>query len=422
MLKIIPTKELEAMAHSPLGASGSERWLHCTSSVLWTWDMHEDPSKFAAEGTFGHNISEYCRIENRPARDYIGHQETIDGFTFTCDAAFADAVQVFIDYVSQFPGEAFYELRVNYDDWVKYGFGTCDDIRLVPKKDGKFKLVVTDLKMGEGIQVYAKDNPQLMLYALGAIQELGMFYDIDEIQLNICQPRLDHLDEWTVPYDDLMAFGELAKQKGKIALSGEGEFVAGSWCTKNFCRGRHICKTRASQMADLLDAEMDDEEGIDEDTVVDPNTISNTLLGKLYSSIDFIRGVLNGIEERAGALVQAGEEVLGSDGLPLKYVSGRANRAYIDKEVAEKKLKGTRKIPKDVLYKTTLAGIPAMEKVLGKNHPFFELDGKKAIIHKPKGKPVLVLGSDPREPIKTVDDEIDELDNLDEENDKDFLN
>ena len=422
MLGIIPAKELDAMDHSPLGPSSAGRWLNCTGSVLWTWDMEEKPSEFAAEGTFGHNISEYCRVEKRPARDFIGHTETIDGFTFTCDAAFADAVQKFVDYVSQFKGKAFFEVRLSYDEWVKYGFGTTDDLRIQTLVCGRHKLIVTDLKMGVGIQCYAEQNEQLKLYALAAIQEFGMIYDFAEIQLNICQPRLGHIDEWETTYEELIKFGEFAGKRGEEALSGEGVFVPGPWCDKHFCKGRTICKARAEHVAEILDAEMDEECDI-ETPLKDTNELTSSMIGKIYGKLDLIIKFCGSIKTRAEELVASGEKVIGPDGLPLKMVAGRSDRAWKDKDEAAKKIKNTRKVPIDVLYEKKLAGIPKVEKLLGSNHPFFDLDNKKCLIKKPPGKPTLVLGSDRREALPSVEDEMDDIDDGAEmdDDDMDFL-
>ena len=384
-----------ALEHSPLGPSAGERWLNCTASVLWTQGMPDSPSIYAAEGNFGHNISEYCRIKNVPAKEYIGFTQTIDGFTFTCDAAFADAIQEFLDYVNSFdcePPGVFVESRVSYSGWVKYGFGTLDDGRICPGSAPEKNLIaVTDLKMGTGIKVYAENNTQLKLYGLGMYQELGWLYDIEGFMLNISQPRLEHLDEWWISTPDLLKWAEEeVVPAARAAVTGEGAtFSAGKWC--QFCPGKNICKHRAESMQKDYDEKA-------------ANTLTESDLGPIYGKLGGIRKWCDDVEQSCQQHVQAGAQLIGPDNLPLKMVEGRSNRVWEDAEEAEKTLRSTRKFKVSELFKKTLIGIPVAEKVLGKNNPVLT-----PLIKKPKGKPVLVLGSDPREPINNLADEIDDL-------------
>lgn len=388
------------LEHSPLGPSAGKRWMNCTASVLFTKDMPDTTSVYAAEGTFGHNISEYCRNENVPAKKYIGHTETIDGHTFTCDAAFAEAIQVFLDYANTFDGDAFFELRVHYDYWVELGFGTSDDIRIGINKDEGI-CVITDLKMGKGVKEYATENVQLRLYGLGVLQELGHLYEIDTFQFNICQPRLDHIDEWTIPAREIIEWAEeVAKPQSIIAITGEGaEFKPGDWC--RFCPGKLDCKARTDWVHNQMADEMDQ--------VHDSNTMSNDDLGSAYANLAIIRAWCADIEEACLTKTQQGENVIGPDDLPLKMVVGRANRTWRDVAAAEKMMRASKKFKKVAdMFTQKLIGVPAAEKVLGKKD-----ESLLAEIIKPQGKAVLVLGSDPREAFKADADEMDDLDDDD---------
>jgi len=391
------TDDLE---HSPLGPSAGKRWINCTASVLYTKDMPDTTSIFAAEGTFGHNISEYCRAENVPAVKYIGHTETIDGYTFTCDAAFADAIQVFLDYVNSFDGDAFFELRVHYDFWVELGFGTSDDIRIGINTDEGI-CTITDLKMGKGVKEFAVDNTQLRLYGLGVIQELGHLYEIDTFQLNICQPRLDHIDEWTIPASEIIEWAETtAKPQSIIAITGEGaEFKPGDWC--RFCPGKLDCNARTQWVHNQMSDEMDE--------VIDVNTMSLAELGDSFANLGTIRSWCNDIEESCMTKVQGGQEVIGPDELPLKMVSGRSNRTWRNDGAAEKMMRASKKFKKVAdMFTQKLIGIPAAEKVMGKKN-----EDLLAEVIKPAGKAVLVLGSDPREVYQANTDEMEDLDDDD---------
>lgn len=98
---------------------------------------------------------------------------------------------------------------------------------------------VINLKYGMGVEVR-----QLMLYGLGALAAFDALYDIREVSLSIFQPRRANVETWTIPVNELIAWGEdTVKPIAEIAAKGEGEYRAGSWC--QFCRLAPICRARA---------------------------------------------------------------------------------------------------------------------------------------------------------------------------------
>lgn len=368
-----------------MGPSSAERWMNCTASPAFTRGMEDTASVFAAEGTAAHDLSEWARIENKPCKDYIGMKITRDGFDFVVDEEMARYVQEFVDYCDQWPAdEALYEERVHYTAWVPDGWGTADDIRIT---DADQLCRLTDLKYGKGIQVYAKHNTQLMLYALGVLQDFGHLYDIKEFVLAIHQPRLNHVDEWTITVKDLLLWArEIVRPKAEEVASGKGKFLAGSWC--RFCRGKDVCKARANQYVDEFEA-------LDE-----PNAISYDLLASLLKKIPDIKAWCNDIEARALSAVQRGEKV--GD---FKMVAGRAYRRWKDEEAAEKALRGVRKLKVSDILPAKLVSPAQAEKLLGKNHPVLVEHIKAG-----QGKPVLVPGSDKRPPLQAeASEEFDSL-------------
>ena len=77
------------------------------------------------------------------------------------------------------------EKKVDFSQFVPKGFGTADCLIMTPDA-----LHVVDFKYGKGVPVDAKDNPQLKLYALGALSEYGLLYQFKTIHIHIVQPRL----------------------------------------------------------------------------------------------------------------------------------------------------------------------------------------------------------------------------------------
>ena len=371
------------VAHSPLGPSSGERWMNCTASVAFTAGMKDTESVYAAEGTAAHELSEWAREQGKLCKDWIGTEITVGEHSFIVDQAMADHVQRFVDYCNELPGDAYYEERVHYTAFVPDGWGTADDIRI----DGDMTCYLTDLKFGKGIKVYAKNNTQLLLYALGVLQEYGHLYDIKNFRLAIHQPRLDHVDEWTVSVRDLLLWArEVVRPAAEKALSGEGEFKPGKWC--QFCPGKNECKARANEYVS------------DFEDLGTPNEMSTAELAEVLDKVSDIKKWCAGIEARALSLVQQGTPV--GD---YKLVAGRSSRYWKDEESAEKALRGTKLKVGEIFVKKMVSPAQA-EKLLGKKHPLFEEH-----VASSQGKPVLVPGSDPRPPLQAeASDEFDSLD------------
>ncbi len=76
------------------------------------------------------------------------------------------------------------EQRVDFSRWVRDGFGTGDCVLIA---DGALNIV--DYKHGKGVEVSADHNPQMMLYALGALEIFDALYDIDTVTMTIYQPQ-----------------------------------------------------------------------------------------------------------------------------------------------------------------------------------------------------------------------------------------
>ena len=381
------------LAHSPLGPSSAERWINCPGSVNATRGIADTSSEYAAEGTFAHSIAEMARQANKPAKTYIGHKGSVDGFDFECDADMAQHVQYFIDYVNQWDAdENLNESRVKYDSWVDEGFGTLDAALL---NDGQ--VIICDLKYGKGIQVYAEDNFQLKLYALGIFQEYGSLYEIESFRLCVVQPRIDWIDEWEISTEELLTWAEeVVEPAADEAATDTARFRAGSWC--QWCKIRQTCRTRA----DTIKATLLDELG----EITDPNEVSESELGEYMDMLPLIKQWCSDIAERTEALVLAGHEIIGSDGLPYKMVAGRGSRAWRDEAEVEKAMRNYKVKVSDMFVSKLVSPAQAEKlKSIGKNHPIM----KKYVVNK-TGKPALVPGSDKREPFKPGADEMDSYD------------
>ena len=158
-------------AHSTWSASGFEQKMMCPGSHVLQQGKPRRSSQYAAEGTAAHQVLTWALQESRPAAAYIGRVIEADGFTFTVDEDMAGHVQVCIDYVTDAAGDEgviFADIRVNYSQYLDTpeleAWGTADVI--IARGD---ELIVIDFKYGMGVEVSAERNPQMSLYALGAL-------------------------------------------------------------------------------------------------------------------------------------------------------------------------------------------------------------------------------------------------------------
>ena len=235
-------------AHAKLSASGASRWMACPRSVALEEQIEDEDSIFAQEGTIAHEVSE-IRLKSA-----IGLISKIEANKELLRIA---PMQDMLDYTGMYveeclnsyeglklkdpSAEAFVELRVEFTEWVPEGFGTCDFIAI-----GGNRLIIRDLKYGKGVPVSAVDNPQPRLYALGALQELGYIYDIEEVEMHIDQPRLNSYTTEVMTTKELLAWGESIKGKALAAFNDEGEFNPGDHC--KFCKVRATCRARTKHM------------------------------------------------------------------------------------------------------------------------------------------------------------------------------
>ena len=224
-------------AHSILGPSSSERWMNCPGSVLAPGVAKQ--TKYAAEGTAAHELSKWVRETGKPALDWKGTTLVVGDFSFKVGKPMIDSVQTFVDRCEWIKGDAYFEQMVHYEQFVPGGFGTGDDFRI---EDGL--CTITDLKHGTGVKVFAKDNSQLKLYALGTALSMSWLYDFAHFRLSICQPRLRHFEDFEISMGHLMqwAYDEV-RPAAKLAMTPGAPIVAGSWC--KFCKLKNTCQVRA---------------------------------------------------------------------------------------------------------------------------------------------------------------------------------
>jgi len=371
-------------AHALLSASSAYRWLACPPSARLEEGFPDSTSEYAAEGTAAHELAELLLTKQytvmKPSVFKKRMAEIEAGQYYS--QAMLEHVKTYTDYVA----ECFHSLsnpviiieqRVDFSNYAPDGFGTCDCIII-----GNGVLQVIDLKYGSGVAVSAESNAQMQLYALGALAEYDLVYDIDTVRMTIVQPRLDSISTAEMSVIELNIWGDtVVKPAAALAAEGKGEYSSGDHC--RFCRAKVKCRARSE--ANLEAARFDFEK---------PALLSDDEIGEILNLATQLKAWAADIEDYA--LEQARDH--GKFWPGWKLVEGRSNRKYTDADaVAAQLLKSG--ISEAIIFERSLLGLTAMEKAIGKKK-FEELVGD--LIEKPAGKPVLVPESDKRPAINST--------------------
>ena len=362
--------------HAKLSASSAHRWMNCNPSANLEREFAGRTSEAAAEGSAAHALCEHKlrkALKMRSARPVSKYDS--DEMEMYTDS-YVEFVLEQIEVAKQHCTDPFVliEQRLDFSCYVPDGFGTGDCLIVADKL-----LHIIDFKYGLGVLVDAVENPQMMLYALGALRLFDALYDIDTISMSIFQPRRENVSTWTISVAELEEWAEqMLRPKAELAFKGEGEFNPGPWCT--FCKAAVKCRARAEEKLALAQYEF-----------AKPPLLTDEEIEDILSRLDDLTKWANEIAAYAqDAAINHGKQWNG-----FKLVEGRSIRKYSDETavVAAATAAGYRDI-----YKKSLIPITEMEKLMGKK-TFAEILG--GLVIKPQGKPTLVPASDKRPAIHT---------------------
>lgn len=370
--------------HAILSASSSERWLNCTPSIRLGENFIDKGSDYAAEGTDAHSLCEFKLKTSLgiPVKDPTNDLTYYNQVMEDCANDYVAYIFELVETVKQTCSDpiVLIEQRVDFSRWVEGGFGTADCIVIA---DGKLHIV--DYKNGQGILVVADDNPQMKLYALGALEIFDGIYDIDTVAMTVYQPRLGNISTHTVYKESLYQWAEdVLKPAATLAYAGEGEFNCGKWC--QFCKAKHECRARAEYNLELAKYDFKL-----------PPLLTDEEVEEILSKVDDLVSWASAIKDYSLQSALSGKQWRG-----LKLVEGRSNRKYSDETAVVEAVHAAGFDP----YEHKVLGITAMQKLLGKSR-FDQVLG--SLIEKPQGKPTLVPESDKRPAIHTAQHDFNEI-------------
>ncbi len=390
------------MEHALLSASSAGRWTVCTASPRFEAQFPETTSEYAEEGRLAHSFCElkvlkkfttsikpstYKTRLNKLKKEPL-YSEEMDR---TSDLYVEHLTEKAMGYNS--PPLVNAEVKVDFSEYVPDGFGTCDCIMI-----GGDMLDITDYKHGKGVPVSAEGNPQMRLYALGALKKYEPFYGgmIKRVRMTIDQPRIQsELSSETITVEELRAWGETIKPIAQTAYSGFGEFKPGDHC--RFCRGKSQCRARAdanTALEDFKDYILPTAKNLEQAQQSGAAAmLTNDEIGELLVRGQTLVQWYKDLEEYALNALLNGEEIAG-----WKVVAGRSNRTFTDTDAALAAVIAAG-YDESLVYERKPKTLTGLEELMGKKE-FAEKIGQYVV--KPLGKPTLAPMSDKREPYSTA--------------------
>ena len=203
--------------HALLSASSSHRWLECPPSAKLCAEQEDRASPYAKQGTDCHELCAYL-VEKSLGRDAEDPTESLDYYDQEmqeCAESYRDFVVEQVEAAKRYcpDPQVLIEQRLDFSRWVEDGFGTGDCVIVADEV-----LQIIDYKHGLGVLVSAEKNPQMMCYALGALELFDGLYDIREISMTIFQPRRENVSTFIMTKEELLAWAdEVLKPAAELA-------------------------------------------------------------------------------------------------------------------------------------------------------------------------------------------------------------
>ena len=343
------------------------------------------PSEFSKEGTLAHAYAAKALKEaiGEDDTEGEGEEEEIKELTAYHSAEMPGHVNVYVDYVLERLHEAesvdnnarlLVEKRVSLDGGLdEYCFGTADAVIV-----SDWVLEVFDFKYGKGVKVAAKNNAQMRIYALGALEMMvnkGLPTP-DTVRMTIVQPRIGNIATEEITLQELLCWKNIHLMPRALeAVRRYGKAYPGDWC--RFCKARGECRELTSYCLGTVD-----------EFPVPEKVTAKELAEKVLPRLAAVKTWVKDMEERALGAAMGGTPLPG-----WKVVEGRSLRRFTDPERVAGVLQSNG--VEDIYKPQEMKSLTELEKSLGRKS-FRDLLGE--YVTKAPGKPTLVEESDPRPP------------------------
>lgn len=416
--------------HALLSPSAAKKWLGCPAALACEFGIPNESGQAAVLGTAMHTISEIhlnryiagtaraleadegCYVMDNGKGGIVAKAKAPkDGVLITKDMV--DQCRKYTDYCKPIIDAADYvklEMRAELTQILHPGyiagdedgnlvesvqtFGTADLVAVMPRADGGHMLIIGDLKTGRH-RVEAKENKQLMLYALGVMRRLRRKYDITLVRLVIFQPYAGGESEWDITPEALAQFGKFAAARAVLALDA---FYKGKKNLKiadfkpsadacQWCRFAEKCTARAKSAVQIGSGQSASDSDLSD---AESTEMTPEQLKAAYDKLPELRQHIATIEKAVYSALHKGVKVPG-----LKLVEGRpGNRTWTDADAIEVS-------HGDVLKKEVLMSPTEAAKVLSAA----EMAELEPFITRKPGQPSVAPEDDKREEWKAASDD-----------------
>lgn len=401
--------------HALLSPSGAKKWLSCAASLACEKDIPNTSGKAAVLGTAMHTIAEmhlnqYIKGTALPLEREVGAYVLDEGKgqikalispmkgAVLITADMIEQVRKYTDYCKAIIDVATYaklEMRVNLTEVLHPGyegvetFGTADLVAVQELANTEeHMLIIGDLKTGRH-RVEAKENKQLMLYALGVYRRLKRRYSITIVRLVIFQPYAGGASEWDISVEGLELFAKFARKRALLALDayfrGKKNLKASDFKPSvdgcQWCRFSEQCAARTKTVNSVLAGELEDDFALE---------LTPEQLVAEYEKLPLLRQHIDKVEKAMSAALHSGKKVPG-----YKLVEGRpGNRAWKDADAIEVS-------HGDILKKKVLMSPTEAAKVLSAD----EMAALEPFITRKPGAPCVATADDKRPEWNQVSEE-----------------
>jgi hypothetical protein len=400
-------------AHAKLSPSGAHRWMACPGSVVLEAEYPDDSSAYAAEGTCAHDLAASVLTDPEFVIP-VGETKTVDGYQIKVTQDMADHVMDYFMLVwERAEGKTLLveqRVPIGHLTGEEGATGTSDVIIIDYDQE---TIEVIDLKYGAGVKVYAEDNQQMQMYALGALHEHSIISDFSWATMMIHQPRMNHVAEWHVSTAELEAFADEVRAASKVVEAAQafhGDIPDEDWAAAyltpgekqcRFCKAKATCPALQEEvMAIAGPATAHDFAEFIPDV---PNAeTGDNYLSMAMAKVDLVEAWCKAVRGEVERRLLAGETVDG-----WKLVEGRkGNRAWADEAAAEEMFKRSFRLRDDEMYTKKLISPTAAEKLL-KDTPK-RLKRAMDLMTRSEGKPSVAPAAD-RRPALAVSNLADEF-------------
>ncbi len=329
--------------HHRLSPSSAHRWLDCPGSVALAeaHGLAGKDSDAASEGRLAHEVF---------AAMLLG--EPLPEAPEDMVALLRPGADTILAHVEATGGHLYVERAVPLGRVIPGGFGRADVIVTWVDDCGP-QVWVIDLKYGM-VRVDPSHNPQAMLYAIGAMDDL-CDGDPPRVLIGVFQPRAGGWRRWSPCPGDLAEFA--ARVAAAEPLTHNPTALSPTARACEYCPAKGVCPALAASMpTEIAENSIASTPAMPEATTVAPDRVATILSAK------------NTVEKWLASIYEAARDKVLAGGQPppgLKLVAGRlGTRAWADHEAAKEALVGA--LGEAAWEPRKLVSPATAEKLLGK--------------------------------------------------------